>query len=96
MLHNYNSCIANSVLLKIIKYLDAWYPLNKATPNKFPVSHPPPASVSSQDQKFHYFCILPLRLNIANTGTGKFYNTAFSQIIPWTIIAPNPFKIIME
>ena len=32
----------------------------KATPNKFPVSRPPPASISSEHQKFHYFRILPL------------------------------------
>ena len=29
----------------------------KVTPNKFPVSHPSPASVSCQHQKFHYFRI---------------------------------------
>ena len=32
----------------------------KATPNKFPVSRPPPASISSEHQKFHYFRILSL------------------------------------
>ena len=33
---------------------------DKATPNKFPVSRPPPASISSEHQKFHYFRILSL------------------------------------
>ena len=33
---------------------------HKATPNKFPISHPLPSSVSCQHEKFHYFRILPL------------------------------------
>ena len=31
--------------------------VHKATPNKFPVSRPPPVCVSCQHQKVHYFRI---------------------------------------
>ena len=65
LVHTYQACLGliqgqAGCFEKRLSHGELAKVFTKATPNKFPVSRPPPASISSEHQKFNYFRILSL------------------------------------